>query len=96
MNSAGRATLISFDPRTAIAFRFLSPITAPTPRRLALDRPCSMEAKKTRFSPARPMEATAAFGSFSSWRISSAVSSVPRPRKCVASRISTLSSWIHR
>ena len=38
-----------------------------------------MEAKKTLFSPARPMEATAAPGSSSSWRMSSAVSSVPSP-----------------
>ena len=58
MNSAGRAMLMSFDPRTAIALRFLSPMMAPTPRRLALERPCSMEAKKTLCSPARPMEET--------------------------------------
>ena len=45
MNSAGRATRMSLEPRTAMAFSFLSPMTAPTPRRLALERPCSMEAK---------------------------------------------------
>ena len=56
MNSTGRAMLMSFVPRTAMALRFLSPMTAPTPRRLALERPCSMEAKKTLCSPARPME----------------------------------------
>ena len=31
-------------PRTAMAFTRLSPITAPIPPRLALERPCSMEA----------------------------------------------------
>ena len=45
MNSAGRAMLISFVPRTTIAFNPLSPMTAPMPSRLALDLPCSMEAK---------------------------------------------------
>jgi hypothetical protein len=51
-----------FAPRTAIAFTPLPPITAPPPRRLALDLPCSMEAVKTRFSSSRPMAATWAFG----------------------------------
>ena len=83
MNSAGLAMLMSLVPRTAIALRFLSPMTAPQPRRLQLERPCSMEAKKTRFSPARPMEATAAVGSSSSWRMTSADSSVPKPARCV-------------
>ena len=96
MNSPGRAMWMSFDPRTAMALRFLSPMTAPTPSRLALARPCSMEAKKTLCSPARPMDDTCTFGSPSSWRMSSAVSSVPKPLKWVASRISTLSSLIHR
>ncbi len=45
MNSAGRATWTSLEPRTATALRLLSPITAPIPPRLALERPCSMEAK---------------------------------------------------
>ena len=44
INSAGRATLMSLVPRTAIALRPLSPMTAPRPPRLALDLPCSMEA----------------------------------------------------
>jgi len=43
-SSAGLATLTSLVPRTAIAFNPLSPITAPMPPRLALERPCSMEA----------------------------------------------------
>ena len=43
--SAGWATLRSFVPRTTIAFTPLSPITAPIPPLLALDLPCSMEAK---------------------------------------------------
>ncbi len=42
-------------------------MTAPNPSRLALERPCSMEAVNTLFSPARPIAATWAFGSFSSF-----------------------------
>ena len=95
-NSAGRAMLTSLVPRTAIALRRLSPMTAPIPPRLALDLPCSIDAKNTRFSPARPMEATWALGSSSSWRIASAVSSEPFPLRWDASRISTLSLLIHR
>ena len=53
----------------------------PTPALLALDLPCSMEAKKTLFSPARPIAATWAFGSFNSCVISSAVSIAPLPCK---------------
>ena len=83
---------MSFEPRTAMAFRFLSPMIAPIPWRLALARPCSMEAKNTLFSPAMPMDATCTLGSFSSSRITSAVSRVPRPLHREASRISTWSS----
>ncbi len=79
MNSLGRATLTSLVPRTTTALSPLSPMTAPMPWRLALERPCSMEAKKTRFSPARPMAATWTRGSFNSLAMSSAVSTAPLP-----------------
>ncbi len=50
------ATLMVPLPRTAIAFRFLEPMTAPVPVRPAM-RPSSlaMQAKRTIFSPAGPM-----------------------------------------
>ena len=44
MYLAGSATLMSLLPRTATALRPLSPITAPMPPRLALERPCSIDA----------------------------------------------------
>jgi hypothetical protein len=94
MNSAPRARQTSFEPLTTSALTRLSPMTAPPPSRLALERPCSMEAVKTRFSPARPIDATWAKGWLSSSRISVAVSSDPFPFKWAASRISTLSLWI--
>ena len=46
-------------PRTAIAFRFFDPMTAPGPVRPACLPPSLlMLAKRTRFSPAGPMQAT--------------------------------------
>src|SRR5260370_628917 len=72
MNSAGRATLTPRVPRTATAFRFFEPITAPTP-----DRPAArclslmMQAKRTRFSPAGPMQAMRVFGTPTSSRMPS-------------------------
>ena len=46
-----------------MALRFFEPITAPTPDRPAA-RPMSLitQAKRTRFSPAGPMQATLASG----------------------------------
>ena len=89
-SSAGFAILMSLVPRTAIAFSRLSPMMTPTPR-AALAWLWSIEAMKTRFSPASPIAATWTFWSFNSLLSRSPVSVVPLPLKCVASRISTLS-----
>ena len=86
----------SLDPRTTTALIPLAPITPPMPIRLALERPCSTEAKNTRFSPASPIAAACALGSPSSRRIASTHSFEPMPDRCAASRISTLSLWTHR
>ena len=93
-NSPGLARLISLVPRTAIAFTPFEPMTAPMPSRLALDLPCSIDAVNTLFSPARPIAATWAIGSFSSLRINSCVSTAPLPARWAASRISILSLFI--
>src|SRR3546814_17599697 len=46
-------------PRTAMAFTFLEPITAPTPERQAARcKSFTMAAYNTRFSPALPIEQT--------------------------------------
>ena len=51
--------MISRDPLTTMALRFLLPMTAPSPH-LAAAPPCSlmMDAIRTRFSPAGPIQAT--------------------------------------
>jgi len=57
MNSLGLAMLPTpLVPRTATAFRFFEPITAPTPERPAARcRSLTMAENSTLFSPARPM-----------------------------------------
>ncbi len=59
VNSSGFATFTSFVPRTATAFRFLDPITAPIPvLPAALNSSFMMEAIRTSFSPASPIADT--------------------------------------
>ena len=84
-------------PRMATALRFLEPMTAPTP-----DRPAArclsfmMQANRTRFSPAGPMQATRALGTPSSARMPSSVADTVLPQKARASRSCTSSSEIQR
>jgi hypothetical protein len=64
-SALSRTATASF-PLTTTAFKFLEPITAPTPARPAA-RPLSfmIDENKTRFSPAGPIQATLALGSVS-------------------------------
>ena len=72
--SCGCATDVSRSPHRAIAFRFFDPITAPTPPRPAWRPSLLIVAKRTRFSPAVPMDATHAVGQFNSERMNDCVS----------------------
>ena len=73
-------------PLTAIALRFFDPITAPGPVRAACRPPSFvMLAKRTRFSPAGPMQATRVRCP-SCCLIARSVSSVVIPMKLRASR----------
>ena len=75
--SAMRIVLL---PRTAIAFRFLEPITAPRPVRPAMrPRSLAMSAKRTMRSPAGPMADTLYSSEPSSRRTASSVAKVSRP-----------------
>ena len=84
-------------PRTAMALSRFEPMTAPIPVRPATSfRSLTMQAKRTRFSPAGPIWATRMRGSPSSARIASSTSPVIFPQRCAASRISTAPSLIQR
>ena len=97
IHSAGRATRTLPVPRTAMAFRFFEPITAPTPDRpAARNLSFTMAAKSTWFSPAGPMAATEQSGTPVSARIRSSVSKIPEPHRCSAGRSSIWSSRIQR
>ena len=74
-----------------MAFRFFDPITAPTPPRPAWRPSLLMVAKRTRFSPALPMDATQAPGHPPSERMNDCVSSGVFPLSWSAARISTSS-----
>ena len=76
-------------PDNAMAFRFLEPMTAPTPPRPACRPSLLMVAKRTRFSPAVPTEATLAVGLPSSARTAVSVSAALPPHRWRASRSST-------
>ena len=57
-NASSSAESTTDEPRNEIAFNFLDPITAPVPVRPACRPPSLlMVAKRTRFSPAGPMQA---------------------------------------
>ncbi len=91
---AGSATLTSPVPRTATAFSFLEPITAPGPPRAAARWPSFMTAAiSERCSPAGPMHAARTLGS-SSFSKAACVSLASSPHTLEASRISTLPSLI--
>ena len=66
MKAFGFLTLPTpFVPRTAIALRFLLPITAPTPERPAARcKSLTIAEYKTPFSPERPIEETRINGSW--------------------------------
>ena len=77
-------------PRTAMAFRCLEPITAPTPERpKARSMSLTMQANLTPTSPARPMLAIFACGSCNSRRNQGSVSHTDRPHSSSAGLIST-------
>jgi hypothetical protein len=57
ISSSGRANSTCLSPRTAMAFKFFEPITAPLPPRPAWRPSCDTVANRTRFSPAGPMAA---------------------------------------
>ena len=84
-------------PRTAMARRFLEPMTAPKPQRpLKCFSSLVMLAYNTPFSPAGPIWATRMRSSFSSLRIASCTSPVILPHRWEASFSSYCPSWIHR
>jgi hypothetical protein len=83
-------------PRTAMAFRFFEPITAPMPPRPAARMSSRMMAYEVRFSPASPITATRIASSPTSWRIISCALKGFFPQRWEASRISTRSSSIQR
>ncbi len=95
-NPCGLATATLPVPLTATAFRFLDPMTAPTP-----DRPAArslsliIAAIRDNFSPAGPIAKIFAFLPWASFRIS-VVSETTFPQRCDASLISTFSSSIAR
>jgi hypothetical protein len=98
MKAAGSRTLPTpLVPRTAIAFRFLAPITAPTPERPAARcRSLITPAKRQPASPARPIEETRICGSWCFVLRRCSVSHVVRPQTPAASRSSALSSSMCR
>ena len=80
-------------PRTAIALRFLLPITVPTPERPAARcRSLTTAAYSTPFSPALPMQETRISGSCRLFLISGSVSQTLLPQRWAASRSSAVSS----
>ena len=93
----GEATATPPVPRTAMALRFLEPMTAPTPLRPAARCLSFMiDAKRTRFSPAGPMHETMASWTPVSALMVSSVSQTPLPHRCCAGTSWTSSSYIHR
>ena len=95
MNVALSITSILSEPLTTMAFRFLLPITAPTPvLPAALALSLIIAANLTSFSPAGPMQATLALLSPNSSNNMSVVSCVSLPHRCVASFIWTSLSLI--
>jgi hypothetical protein len=84
-------------PRTAIAFRFLLPITAPTPERPAARcRSFTTAANSTLFSPASPIDEMRSSGSWWSFLSVSSVSHTLCPHNADASRSSATSSLMQR
>lgn len=84
-------------PRTAMALRFLLPMTAPTPERPAARcRSLTTAANSTWFSPARPMPEMRVSGSCSVVLRCSSVSHTLLPQMSAASRSSATSSLMYR
>jgi len=82
---AASATETPESPRIAIAFRFFAPMTAPTPPRPACLPSLLIVAKRTRFSPAKPIAATRASDAFTAVRTKASVDAALRPRQAAAS-----------
>ena len=96
LKAAGSARETSPSPRTTTAFRFLDPMTAPTPARpAARSRSFMMAANSTCFSPAGPITAVLALAWVSPRRASS-VSWVVLPHRWPAGRSSARSPSIQR
>ena len=92
---SGRAAFTKPLPLTAIAFRFLDPITAPKPQEPLASLSAKMLANGTRCSPAGPMATT--FTDLPNSALSaSLVCAAPFPQREAASLICTVSSWIER
>ena len=98
MNSLGLAMLPTpIVPRTAIAFRFLLPITAPTPERPAARcRSLTTAAYNTWFSPASPIELMRSCGSWCCFFSIASVSKTLLPHRWAASFSSAWPSLIDR
>ena len=93
MNFCGSAMGTPPVPRTAMALRFFEPMTAPTPDRPAARcRSLTMAAKRTRFSPAGPIQVTTVSCCPDSSRTISSVSQTVLPHRCSAEQIRTSSS----
>jgi hypothetical protein len=94
MNALGSRMLPTpLVPRTAIALRFLLPMTVPTPDRPAARcRSLTTAAYNTPFSPALPMLETRVSGSCRLLLSVASVSHTLLPHRCEASRSSATSS----
>ena len=97
MNLSGSATSMGVLPLAARAFRFLDPITAPTPEPpAAFALSVMMHAERTRFSPAGPMPETRTSLSPCSSLMDLSASQVVAPQRCDASLSWASPSSIHR